>query len=251
MANPILKIDHLSFKYEDQMVLKDVDITIEKGEFTGLIGPNGSGKTTLVKLILGLEKIQSGQIHLFGTPIQKFKQWQKIGFVSQKANTFNRGFPATVYETVAMGLTGKLGYFRFLRRKDKKKVFDSLAKVGMEAFASHNIGDLSGGQQQRAFIARALVSNPEFLILDEPTVGVDTDNVGRFYEMLKELNQHQGITLLLISHDIGSITTHVTDLLCLNKTVHYHGNPNDYQKMSDEERSQFYGHSMNTVTHNH
>ncbi|TCT15969.1 zinc transport system ATP-binding protein [Melghiribacillus thermohalophilus] len=251
MTENILSVEHLSFQYDEQPVLKDINLSIQKGEFAGLIGPNGSGKTTLIKLILGLEKIQTGQIHLFGTPLEKFKQWHKIGFVSQKANTFNRGFPATVYETVAMGLTGKLGYFRFLKKKDQANVYEALSNVGMEKFAERNIGDLSGGQQQRVFIARALVSSPEFLILDEPTVGVDTDNVERFYKMLADLNQNQGITLLLISHDIGSITTHVTDLLCLNKTIHYHGNPNNYQNMTDEQKSQFYGHSMNTVTHHH
>ncbi|WP_228550098.1 metal ABC transporter ATP-binding protein [Salinibacillus xinjiangensis] len=249
--SPILSVKDLHYKYEQQYVLEDVHFDIQKGAFVGLVGPNGSGKTTLIKLILGLLRPQAGDIHLFGKPIQKFKAWNQISFVSQKANTFNRGFPATVFEVVSMGLTGKIGYLRFLNKQHKNKIHEALQSVGMEDYANRNIGDLSGGQQQRVFIARSLVSEPELLILDEPTVGVDTENVERFYHMLSDLNQEKGITLLLVSHDIGTITSYVTDLLCLNKTLHYHGNPGDFYQKSDQELSTFYGHPMHSISHDH
>ncbi|GAA0499842.1 metal ABC transporter ATP-binding protein [Salinibacillus aidingensis] len=248
---PVLSVQQLDYKYEQQNVLEGVNFTIQQGSFAGLVGPNGSGKTTLIQLILGLLRLQKGTIELFGTPIHKFKNWNKVSFVSQKANTFNRGFPATVYEVVSMGLTGKVGYFRFLNKGHKAQIYRALENVGMREYADRNIGDLSGGQQQRVFIARSLVSQPELLILDEPTVGVDTENVERFYKMLARLNEKEGITLLLVSHDIGTITSYVSDLLCLNKTIHYHGNPSEFHQKSDDELSQFYGHSMHSISHNH
>lgn len=249
--DPIVSIRKVDFKYQQKNVLENINMDIPKGAFVGLVGPNGSGKTTLIKLILGIHKLQRGEIKLFNTPIQKFKQWNKISFVSQKANSFNRGFPATVFEVVSMGLTSKNGIFHFLNKKDKDKIQHAIESVGMSEFINQNIGNLSGGQQQRVFIARSLVSNPELLILDEPTVGVDAENVERFYDLLHRLNKEKGITLLLVSHDIGTITSYVNSLLCLNKTIHYHGDPAEFQQLSDQELSQFYGHSMHSIVHQH
>ncbi|WP_175428269.1 metal ABC transporter ATP-binding protein [Bacillus solimangrovi] len=251
MSKPVLNIEHLYFKYEKQDVLEDITLKMPKGAFLGLVGPNGSGKSTLIKLILGLQKSRKGKIELFGTPIQKFKDWDKVGFVSQKANSFNTGFPATVFEVVSMGLVSKLGFFRFMRKQEKDKIYEAIEAVGMLEYASKNIGELSGGQQQRVFIARALVSEPELLILDEPTVGVDAKNVNVFYGMLEELNRKKGISLLLITHDIGTITDKVTHVACLNRHLHFHGETEDFEKLGDENMSQIYGHSLQVLTHNH
>src|SRR5690625_729170 len=173
----VISIENVSFQFDQRVVLEDVSLTVSKGEFLGLIGPNGSGKSTLLKIILGILQPYSGKVSLFGEQVKYFRDWDKIGFVSQKANSFNTGFPATVFEVVSMGLFGKIGLFRFLNRSHKQKVLDIIEQVGMEDYTNCNIGELSGGQQQRVFIARALVSNPKLLILDEPTVGVDAENV--------------------------------------------------------------------------
>ena len=172
-----------------KMFLKNINLSITKGSFLGIVGPNGSGKSTLLKLILGLVKKQKGEINLFGKDISRFKEWEKIGFVSQKANSFNTGFPATVYEVVKSGLTKKIGLFHYMKKEHHLQSNKGNRFSGSPRFKKRNIGELSGGQQQRVFIARALVSEPELLILDEPTVGVDAENVRSFYHMLGDLNQ--------------------------------------------------------------
>src|SRR5690625_5245085 len=209
-AKEIISIQDVSFQYGNRSVLENISLTVNKGDFIGLIGPNGSGKSTLIKLILGILQPYSGNIYLFGEQVKYFRDWDKIGFVSQKANSFNTGFPATVFEVVSMGLFGKIGLFRFLNRSHKQKVLDIIEQVGMEDYTNCNIGELSGGQQQRVFIARALVSNPKLLILDEPTVGVDAENVHQFYDMIATLNK-EDITLLMVTHDVGAMTNYVTD----------------------------------------
>lgn len=246
---PIIEIKNLSYRYERENILENVNLSIEKGAFLGIVGPNGSGKSTLLKLILGLIKPQKGEIKLFGEDSKHFRDQQKIGFVSQKANSFNTGFPATVYEVVASGLTKKLGLFRSLSKRDAAKVKEAVASVGMEAYMDRNIGELSGGQQQRVFIARALVSEPELLILDEPTVGVDAENVQSFYEMLEELNK-AGITLLLVTHDIGVISDKVTNVACLNKGLFFHGTPSEFEEQKIG-LSEIYGHEVQLLTHDH
>lgn len=247
----IVKLENVSFKYDREWIVKDVDLKIETGQFLGLVGPNGSGKSTLIKLMLGLVKPDRGAVRLFGTPLKQYSEWQEIGFVSQKANSFNSGFPATVLEVVKTGLVSRVGAFRFFNKKHKEKALEALRTVEMEEYAHSNIGELSGGQQQRVFIARALVSDPSLLILDEPTVGVDAKHVTEFYDLLARLNKEQGITLLMVSHDIGTITDHATHVVCMNKTVHFHGATEEYKEFSEEDLNQLYGHTVQQLTHNH
>ncbi|WP_410983632.1 metal ABC transporter ATP-binding protein [Bacillus cereus] len=247
----MLEIEGLTFRYEDRNVLEDINLQVPKGAFLGLVGPNGSGKSTLLKCILGVLKPKKGSIRLFGIDSKKFKEWNKIGYVSQKANSFNSGFPATVFEVVSMGLVSKKGLFRFLKKEDKEKVTKAIADVGMSEFQNRNIGELSGGQQQRVFIARALVSNPELLILDEPTVGIDVKSVESFYEILEDLNKKLGITLILVTHDMGAVTEKVTHVACLNQYLHFHGNVEKFRELEDAEMSILYGHHVHRLEHDH
>lgn len=246
-----IDIDKLSFAYQNQNVLEDINLKIPQGSFLGLVGPNGSGKSTLIKCLLGLLSPNQGTVKLFDVNVKKFDQWSDVGFVSQKANSFNSGFPATVFEVVSMGLYGKIGLFRFLKKKHKQKIREIITQVGMEDFINENIGKLSGGQQQRVFIARALVSDPSLLILDEPTVGVDAQSVNNFYMMLKKLNDEKGITLLLVTHDIGAMSEYVTDVACLNKCLHFHGNKQTFEENKEEMMTAMYGHPVNLLEHNH
>lgn len=251
MQDSVIRLENIGFAYGERQVLKHVHLDIKRGMFMGLVGPNGGGKTTLIKIILGLLKPDNGSIFLLNKPMNEFKDWNRIGFVSQKANTFNKGFPATVYEVVSMGLTAKIGYFKFFKKHHKEKVLEAIRLVDMEKYTYRNIGNLSGGQQQRVFIARALVSEPELLILDEPTVGIDYKNVDRFYELLHELNVKNNLTLLLVTHDTGVMTKYATHVACLNQTLHFHGDSAAYTALTTEQLSKIYGHPVQAIVHNH
>ena len=247
----IIDISGLSYSYEKENVLEEINLSITKGSFLGIVGPNGSGKSTLLKLILGLEKKQKGDIHLFGKDISQFRDWEKIGFVSQKANSFNTGFPATVYEVVKSGLTKKIGLLHYMKKEHHLQILKAIDSVGLLDLKKRNIGELSGGQQQRVFIARALVSEPELLILDEPTVGVDAGNVRSFYHMLGDLNQKLGITLLLVTHDIGAITDKVTHVVCLNKYLYFHGETEEFEDKKKNGMPEDYGFDLQMLSHKH
>ncbi|ENH96884.1 zinc ABC transporter ATP-binding protein [Gracilibacillus halophilus YIM-C55.5] len=241
MSEPkIVEVKNVSFRYEKEWAIEHVNFSIDKGQFLGLVGPNGSGKSTLIYLILGLIKPNKGSIRVFDESITHFNKWKEIGYVPQKANSFNTGFPASVLEVVKSGLVSRLGIFRFLKRKHTQKAIEALKIVDMEDFAKSNIGELSGGQQQRVFIARALVSDPSLLILDEPTVGVDTKHVTDLYDLLGRLNKKNGITLLMITHDIGTITEHATHVVSMNKTINFYGTSEDYNQYNAQGSLQWY-----------
>lgn len=249
---PVIELDHVSYQYDVKTrVLEDIHLSMAQGEFLGIVGPNGSGKSTLIKIILGLLKPQQGEIKLFGQPISEFKDWNRVGYVSQKANSFNTGFPATVFEVVSTGLFGKMGLFRWLGKTEKEKVYQALELVGLQDLAKKSIGKLSGGQQQRTFIARALVSNPDLLILDEPTVGVDQDSMDRFFDLIEHLHQRIGISIVLVTHDIGVITSKVSQVACLNKRLFFHGDPHDFTQNQEAILSTAYGHDVRLLEHSH
>ncbi|MEY9973713.1 zinc transport system ATP-binding protein [Lysinibacillus sp. RC46] len=247
MKKSLIDIENVSFQYDYTQVLKNISFRVEEGDFLALLGPNGSGKSTLLKIILGLLKPMSGEIKLFGEPSSTFKHREWIGYVSQKSNAFNSGFPATVQEVVKSGLSKKLGLFKRPGRDAKEKVLEALKAVGMEAFINRNIGELSGGQQQRVFIARALVSEPRLLILDEPTVGIDHENVQSFYDMLAKLNREQGITMILVTHDVDTVSNRISHVACLNQTIHFHGYKNEFDTISHDALDAWYGHSVRKI----
>jgi zinc transport system ATP-binding protein len=250
MNSPLVELQGVSFGYGADPVLDGVSLKVSRGEYLGLIGPNGSGKTTLLKLILGtLPAPKTGEIRLFGVPSAQFGERWKIGYVAQKAASFNSGFPATVEEVVFTGLAARRGLWRMHTAADRAAVKEALEKVGLWQFKDRLIGRLSGGQQQRVFIARALVSQPELLILDEPTVGVDAHAEGKFYRLVRELRARLGLTVVLVSHDVGAVAHEVTSLACLNRRLFYHGSPDDFG--TEEQLCELYGHQVRSVHHHH
>lgn len=247
MKKILIDCDNVGFQYGHSTVLENITLQVKAGEFWALIGPNGSGKSTLIKIILGLLKPDEGTVKLFGHSAESFKQRERIGFVSQKSNSFNSGFPATVLEVVKSGLTRKVGLFKGFSKLDEQRAIDALKIVKMDAFSTSNIGELSGGQQQRVFIARALVGEPDLLIMDEPTVGIDQKNVASFYSMLNDLNREHGIAILLVTHEIDLVTELASHVACLNRSIHFHGVQSDYKNMDDEHISSWYGHPVRRV----
>lgn len=245
----LIQINDLSFSYNQNLALERINLNIKRGDFVGIIGPNGSGKTTLLKIMLGLLKPQSGSVLLFGQKISELNEWHKIGYVPQKVTSLEVRFPVTVEEVVSMGRTGQSRFFFAFSRVDKDAIDEALKVVGMENYKHRLITELSGGQQQRVFIARALASKPELLILDEPTVGVDLEAQSKFYELLKELNQTFRLTLVLVSHDIDVIASEVKTLACLNRSLVYHGTPKEFIK--EDYLKRLYGKDVRFILHGH
>lgn len=228
-ARTIIELDGVCFSYTGEEVIKDVSLEIHKGDYLGIIGPNGGGKSTLLKLMLGILKPNKGAIRLFGVGLEEFRNWPKIGYVPQRAH-IEMNFPATVEEVVAMGRYGKRGLFHFPSKEDKEQTLLALRRVDMLGFKSRRIGDLSGGQQQRVFIARALAAEPEVIFLDEPTVGVDIKTQKQFYNLLRKLNKDLNLTLILSSHELDVVAHEATELVYINRTIVYYGDPEEFLK---------------------
>lgn len=244
--NEVVGLDHVSMAYGNARVLEDVTFTIEAGDFVGIIGPNGSGKTTLLRLILGLASPTAGSIRLFGVAPAVFREWRRIGYVPQRT-TFDAALPVRVDEVVTTGLVALRTRFRRTGPPARQLVAEALARVAMTEHAAARVGTLSAGQQQRVLIARALVSDPELLILDEPTGGVDPETQTGFYTLLQRLNRERGVTLILVSHDVGVVAREVTKLACLNRRVIFCGRPLDY--FTDDRLTALYGSPVRVVGH--
>ncbi len=223
---PVAELEHVCFSYGAERVLDEVSLRVERGDLLGLIGPNGSGKTTLLRVLLGLLRPSCGHVRLFGVEVAAFRQWERVGYVPQKA-AFNARFPATVSEVVISGRSGRAGLGRRFTAADREAARRAVELVGLTSLRDRRIGELSNGQQQRVLIARALVTGPELLLMDEPTVGVDVDAQEQFYSLLRRLNREEGVTLIQVSHDIGVVTQEVSRLACLNRTLVFHGSPEE------------------------
>ncbi len=245
----IIELDHVSFSYGNEVVVSDINLKVHKGDYLGIIGPNGSGKTTLLRLMLGLLKSTHGNIKLFGEDIKRFKDWYKIGYVPQNATYFDKNFPVTVQEVVAMGTYAKRKLFHLPTREDAQKVQKALEEVEMLAYKKKRIGDLSGGQQQRVFIARALASEPEVIFLDEPTVGVDLQTQQQFYSLLQKLNKNLSITLILILHELDVIAKEATEIAALNHALVWYGTPSELMRAGGFEK--LYESKLTNITHHH
>ena len=244
----LVELRSVSFHYGDVSVLEGISLTVEAGDFLGIIGPNGAGKTTLLKIILGLLPPSRGEVRLFGEPLESFKGWHRIGYVPQKI-ALDPTLPITVQEVVTTGLAPLRGIFGRMGRADRERAIDTLTLVGMEKRRTARIGALSVGQQQRVLIARALVTGPEILILDEPTGGVDPEAQASFYALLHTLNRHRGVTLLLVSHDLAVVAKEVTKLACLNRRMVFHGHPGEF--LTDAGLAALYGPSVRVISHLH
>ena len=244
----LVELQSVSLRREGEVILDGINLRVEQGDFLGIIGPNGAGKTTLLRLMLGLAIPTSGTVTLFGQPVEVFREWGRLGYVPQRVALDPR-FPATVAEVVASGLTARAGLFRAPGPDASRAVNDTLRLIGMADLRNRLVGRLSVGQQQRALIARALVTRPELLLLDEPTGGIDPEAQEQFYDLLQTLNRSHGVTLVLVTHDIAVVVSAVRKLACLNRRLVFHGEPKEF--LSDAALSSLYGAPVRLLSHRH
>ena len=214
----VISVRHLWAGYDGETVLEDVNLSVERLDFIGLVGPNGGGKTTLFKVLLGLLPPTRGEVRIMGQSVAAGRR--HIGYVPQIVE-FDRDFPISVWDVARMG---RLRERRLLQRytaEDDEIVADALRRVDMFALRDRPIGELSGGQRQRVYVARALTAQPEILLLDEPVASVDPRVSTSIYELLTRLNEQ--ITIMMVSHDMSAISSHVKSVGCLNRRLFYHG----------------------------
>ena len=204
MGAPALHVDAVSFAYPRQAVLDCVSLRVDAGEFVALVGPNGSGKSTLLRLALGLNRPQGGDVRLFGVPPAELAERWRVGYVPQRP-VLSDVLPSTVEEVVASGRLARRGWRRRLRRDDWEAVAAALAAVDLAPLRRRLLSELSGGQQQRAFIAKALASGPELLVLDEPVAGLDVESQRGFRDSLVALVRERGTAVLLVSHELSAV----------------------------------------------
>ncbi|WP_101294466.1 metal ABC transporter ATP-binding protein [Halegenticoccus soli] len=243
----VIEVSNVTFGYGGSPVLEDVSLTVEAGEFLGLVGPNGSGKSTLLRLVLGLHRPDSGEIRLFGEPARAFDDGERVGYVAQDVTGGTREMPITVREVVTMGRYPRVRFGR-VGSRDRRIVTEAMETVGVDHLADRRLAHLSGGQRQRVFIARALAGEADLLALDEPAVGVDAESREAFYDLLHELNG-RGITVVLIDHDIGVVTEHASRVACLNRRLFFHGDPDGFAESDALARA--YGANQRLLDHDH
>ena len=231
----LLTIENLQVKYDNIVTLDNVSFEIKENTFVTIIGPNGGGKTTLVKSILGFITPTQGKII--------YSKNLKIGYVPQK-NNFEEEFPINVKTVILSGiLNKKIKLFHSYSKKDKETLKNVLKRVSIEKLECKQINELSGGELQKVLLARAIISNPNLLILDEPFSNIDTSSTKEYYQLLETLSKTMSI--LIISHDIGTITSYTDDVICVNKSVHYH----EGSKLSNNDIQNTYGCPIDLIGH--
>jgi ABC-type Mn2+/Zn2+ transport system ATPase subunit len=242
----VIELYRVTVRYQDLVALEEISFRVARGEFVAIIGPNGSGKTTLIKTILGLVTPAAGKVRLFAQPPQQLDGgWKRVGYVPQNAQVDPR-FPIRVLDVVLMGRYGRLGLIRRPGRRDREAARRALEQVGIADLAERPIGRLSGGQRQRVLVARALANEPELLLLDEPTTGLDVGTTEGLFDLLNVLH-HQGITILVVSHDVGVVAQHVDQVACINRRLVAHGRPEEV--LSGEVLECMYGPQAALVGH--
>ena len=241
-----IRFDETWFSYNSVPVVRDINFSITPGEFAAILGPNGSGKTTLMKLALGLLKPTSGQVLLFGEPAEIFTDWHKVGYVPQRTQSTESRFPASVREIVNFGSYSGFSPLSIFKRDKSNRVDEAMDMAGIGQLASRRVSDLSVGEQQRMLIARSLVRKPELLVMDEPVAGVDAAGEEQFHTMVRRLNRDLGITIVMVSHDIGAVMREATTCACINRDIVFHG---PVHQLDAQALSGLYGFPVDVLMH--
>jgi zinc transport system ATP-binding protein len=240
MTGEVVRLEDVWVYYDGTAVLEGINLSVELGDFLGVIGPNGGGKTTLLKVILGLVKPSKGIVSILGRPASG--NHEGIGYVAQDA-FINDEFPINVLQVVLTARYHRGWLPGRYSEEDMKIAMDALQSAGMTEFADRQIGQLSGGQQQRVLIARALATKPKLLLLDEPTASIDPDTQTEFYQLLERLKKEMAI--VMVSHDISAISIYVDKIACLNRRLVYHGS----KEITSETLEATYSCPVHLITH--
>ncbi len=240
----------LTVAYGAEPAVTHLTWTVRRGEFWAVAGPNGSGKTTLLKAALGLLSVMSGEVRLFGVPSARFNEWRRIGYLPQFVGLPFPRFPATVREVVALGRLAVLRFPRLLRREDHAAVLLALETMGLHDVAERPIGELSGGQRQRVLLARAIVNEPELLLLDEPSAALDPDSRETFYRLLQQWHRERETTIVMVTHDSATAGRYADHLLYLDRAPVFMGTFDEFCHSSDMER-RFGAHAQHLICHRH
>lgn len=222
--NPLITCEHVDFGYENHDAVIDLSMEVDPGDYIGIVGENGSGKTTLIKGFLGLIKPTAGNL-----AISEELSRTGVGYLPQQTAA-QKDFPATVYEVVLSGCLSRRRNRPFYSRAEKQLAIENMKKLGIEQLKTHCYRELSGGQQQRVLIARALCATSELLILDEPITGLDPAAIQEFYLLVRKLNREDGVTILMVSHDLQNIVAQANKILHLKQKVLYYGSALEYMK---------------------
>ncbi len=236
----LVKLENVWVQHDSVPVLEAINLSIKSNDFLGIIGPNGGGKTTLLKVIMGLIKPIRGRVTVLGMSPERGRKY--IGYISQ-ITLFDHDFPINVFEVVLMGRYNKSGLFQRYNEEDRKAAIEALKTVEMLDYKDRQVGRLSGGEQQRVFIARALATNPELLLLDEPTASIDPNMQAEFYELLDKLKENMAI--VLVSHDVSAVSIYVNEIACLNRQLFYHGS----KEVSADELEKAYHCPIQLIAH--
>lgn len=221
--NKIIEIKDLGFDYGEGWVFHKLNLEIGEGDFVAVIGANGAGKSTLLKMLANVIVPTIGNITYYGTPISEFKNWERIGYVPQNPGRQQRNFPISVREVVGLGLLNGSSMTHHFNGQDKAAINEIMERFNLMDLRYRKIGDLSGGQQQRVFLARAMVKQPKILLLDEPATGIDTAAKIDLYAMLKKINREQGVTIVMVSHDLELAADAAQNALCLDHGICFWG----------------------------
>jgi len=242
----VISLKNVWVKYNGSVILEDVNLTVHEREILAIVGPNGSGKSTLLKTIMGFKEPYRGSVEVLGSVPRKARKGT-IGYLPQKSNV-DFSMPVSVLDVVAMARYAGKGMFERLSGEDITRIEKALQSVEMASNKHRHFGSLSEGQKQRVLIARAIAIDPKILLLDEPSTGLDALAQDNFYQMLLSLRESMGLSIVMVSHDIGAVSSIVDRLACLKTKLHFHGTLTDC--FANESLKSVFGKNVYYVSHN-
>jgi len=246
----VVEFRKVTYNASGKIILDNISFSVSEGNFVGIVGQNGSGKTTLVRTMLGLLKQAEGEVKLFGEIPEQFRDWRKVGYIPQKVFAGDSKFPLTAFEAVSLGLLSGKKNPKTILAVDRDKVRATLHALDITSIGDKLVGNLSGGQQQRVMLARALVNDPELLVLDEPTAALDVAAGEAFMKLIRDLNEIRKVTVILVTHDIANIGKYADKMLYIDKKMVFYGTFGDFC-ISPDAALYFGKYAQHIICHRH